>query len=70
MRIVSTLLAATGIVAMAAAAQAAESYRIGGGPAGGGWHPSVSAGRGNNENTIILHIAGIWLFDLCHFYTP
>lgn len=25
-------------------AQAAEQYRIGGGPAGGGWHPSVSAG--------------------------
>ncbi len=44
MRILSTLLAATGVAAMAVAAQAAESYRIGGGPAGGGWHPSVSAG--------------------------
>jgi TRAP transporter TAXI family solute receptor len=44
MRILSTLFAAAGIAAIAVAAQAGESYRIGGGPAGGGWHPSVSAG--------------------------
>ncbi|MEK9832422.1 MAG: TAXI family TRAP transporter solute-binding subunit [Rhodospirillaceae bacterium] len=44
MKFVTTLIAAASVVAMASAAQAAESYRIGGGPAGGGWHPSVSAG--------------------------
>lgn len=44
MKILSTVVAAAGIAAIAGAAQAAESYRIGGGPAGGGWHPSVSAG--------------------------
>jgi TRAP transporter TAXI family solute receptor len=36
-------LAGTALV-FAGSAQAAESYRIGGGPAGGGWHPAVSAG--------------------------
>ena len=44
MKFVTTLIAAASVVAMASAAQAAETYRIGGGPAGGGWHPSVSAG--------------------------
>ena len=40
----STLVAAVSVVVLATSAQAAEQYRIGGGPAGGGWHPSVSAG--------------------------
>ena len=31
-------------MAMATTVQAAEKYKIGGGPAGGGWHPAVSAG--------------------------
>jgi TRAP transporter TAXI family solute receptor len=44
MKFVSTLIAAASVVALTSAAHAAESYRIGGGPAGGGWHPSVSAG--------------------------
>lgn len=44
MKLFSTLLVAGGALAIAGAAQAAESYRIGGGPAGGGWHPAVSAG--------------------------
>ncbi len=44
MKLVTTLIAAASVVAFSAAAQAEESYRIGGGPAGGGWHPSVSAG--------------------------
>jgi len=44
MKFVTTLIAAASVVALASAAQAQESYRIGGGPAGGGWHPSVSAG--------------------------
>lgn len=44
MKFVSTLIAAASVVAFTSAAQAEESYRIGGGPAGGGWHPSVSAG--------------------------
>ena len=44
MKFKSTLAAAAGVVILAASAQAAEQYRIGGGPAGGGWHPSVSAG--------------------------
>lgn len=38
------LLLAGAAVALATTAQAAEQYRIGGGPAGGGWHPAVSAG--------------------------
>jgi TRAP transporter TAXI family solute receptor len=37
------LLAGTALV-FAGSAQAQESYKIGGGPAGGGWHPAVSAG--------------------------
>ncbi len=44
MKFKSTLIAAASVVIFAASAQAAEQYRIGGGPAGGGWHPSVSAG--------------------------
>lgn len=40
----SILVAAASVVVLATSAQAAEQYRIGGGPAGGGWHPSVSAG--------------------------
>ncbi len=38
------LMATAATVAVAGSAQAVEQYRIGGGPAGGGWHPSVSAG--------------------------
>jgi len=44
MKLLSTLLVAGSALVFAGAAQAAESYRIGGGPAGGGWHPAVSAG--------------------------
>ncbi|MEP4379626.1 MAG: TAXI family TRAP transporter solute-binding subunit [Alphaproteobacteria bacterium] len=44
MKLVTTLIAAASVVALSTAVQAEESYRIGGGPAGGGWHPSVSAG--------------------------
>jgi TRAP transporter TAXI family solute receptor len=44
MKFFTTLIAAASVVALTSAAQAQESYRIGGGPAGGGWHPSVSAG--------------------------
>ena len=44
MKLISTLLVAGSALVIAGAAQAEESYRIGGGPAGGGWHPAVSAG--------------------------
>jgi TRAP transporter TAXI family solute receptor len=44
MKFKSTLVAAASFVVLATSAHAAEQYRIGGGPAGGGWHPSVSAG--------------------------
>tara|TARA_R110002110_G_scaffold376568_2_gene586536 strand:- start:45044 stop:46033 length:990 start_codon:yes stop_codon:yes gene_type:complete len=44
MKLVTTLIAAASVVALTSAVQAQEQYRIGGGPAGGGWHPSVSAG--------------------------
>src|SRR3546814_15070902 len=44
MTLLRTLIVAGGALVIAGAAQAAESYRIGGGPAGGSWHPSVSAG--------------------------
>lgn len=44
MKFKSILVAAASVVVLATSAQAAEQYRIGGGPAGGGWHPSVSAG--------------------------
>jgi len=51
MKFMSTLVAAASVVVLATSAQAAEQYRIGGGPAGGGWHPAVSAGAQllNNE---------------------
>ena len=44
MSIFRGIIAASAVMAMASTAQAAEKYRIGGGPAGGGWHPAVSAG--------------------------
>jgi TRAP transporter TAXI family solute receptor len=44
MKFMSTLVAAASVVVLATSAQAAEQYRLGGGPAGGGWHPAVSAG--------------------------
>ena len=44
MKVFKGLMVAGAALALAGGAQAAESYRIGGGPAGGGWHPSVSAG--------------------------
>ena len=44
MKLLSTLMVAGGALLIAGSAQAMESYRIGGGPAGGGWHPAVSAG--------------------------
>ena len=51
MKFMSTLVAAASVAVLATSAQAAEQYRIGGGPAGGGWHPAVSAGAQllNNE---------------------
>jgi TRAP transporter TAXI family solute receptor len=52
MRFISAIVAVAGVAALASAAQAAESYRIGGGPAGGGWHPSVSAGSQLLNETI------------------
>ena len=44
MNIFRTLIIAGAALAAAGSAQAVEQYRIGGGPAGGGWHPAVSAG--------------------------
>ena len=44
MTILRNMLLAGAAVTLAATAQAAENYRIGGGPSGGGWHPAVSAG--------------------------
>lgn len=44
MKLFKGMMVAGAAIAMATAAQAAENYRIGGGPAGGGWHPAVSAG--------------------------
>jgi TRAP transporter TAXI family solute receptor len=44
MKSMNTLLVAAGVLAIATAAQAAETYRFSGGPAGGAWHPSISAG--------------------------
>src|SRR3546814_15466704 len=44
MTLLRTLIVAGGALVIAGSAQATESYRIGGGPAGGSWHPSVSAG--------------------------
>ena len=37
-------LIAGSAIALATTAQAQQSYKIGGGPSGGGWHPAVSAG--------------------------
>ena len=37
-------LIAGSAMALATTAQAQQSYKIGGGPSGGGWHPAVSAG--------------------------
>ncbi|NNE85187.1 MAG: TAXI family TRAP transporter solute-binding subunit [Alphaproteobacteria bacterium] len=44
MKLLSTMLLAGTALVFAGSAQAQESYKIGGGPAGGGWHPAVSAG--------------------------
>ena len=44
MKIFNGLLVAGAALALAGTAHAMEQYRIGGGPAGGAWHPSVSAG--------------------------
>lgn len=45
MKLLKTITAAGFfIAAIASTASAAESYRFGGGPSGGGWHPAVSAG--------------------------
>jgi len=43
MSFIRTILLAGGVVAMAGAPDA-QTYRFGGGPSGGGWHPAVSAG--------------------------
>jgi TRAP transporter TAXI family solute receptor len=44
MKLFSTLIVAGSALAIAGAAQAAENYQFSGGPAGGGWHPAISAG--------------------------
>lgn len=44
MKFLSTLLVAGSVVALATAAQAKDNYQFSGGPAGGGWHPAISAG--------------------------
>lgn len=44
MKLFNTLVLAGGAFAVATAAHAAESYRFSGAPAGGGWHPAISAG--------------------------
>ncbi len=44
MSMLKGIIAVGAAMAMTTAVQAAENYRIGGGPAGGGWHPAVSAG--------------------------
>lgn len=44
MKLIRNLVIAGGVLALAASAQAQESYRIGGGPSGGAWHPALSAG--------------------------
>ena len=54
--IIGAALAAAGI------AQAAEQYKIGGGPAGGGWHPAVSAGA----RMLNAELAGKYKFN----YSP
>ena len=44
MQIFKGMMVAGAAMALATTAQAQESYKIGGGPSGGGWHPAVSAG--------------------------
>jgi uncharacterized protein len=44
MNLLKALVIVGGGLAIASTAQAAEKYRFGGGPSGGGWHPAVSAG--------------------------
>ncbi len=44
MKFLNTLVLAGSAIAMATTAHAAESYRFSGGPSGGAWHPSISAG--------------------------
>lgn len=39
-----SLILAGGALALASTAATAQTYRIGGGPSGGAWHPSMSAG--------------------------
>ncbi len=43
MRLYHHLIGTACVLALAATAQAAETYRMGGGPSGGAWHPSWSA---------------------------
>ena len=43
MYLLKTLALAGGAIAIAGVADA-QTYRFGGGPSGGGWHPAVSAG--------------------------
>lgn len=51
MKTFKVLTTSVAVLGIAGAAQAMEQYKIGGGPTGGGWHPSVSAGAQllNNE---------------------
>jgi len=44
MNLLKTLVLIGGGLAIASAVQAKDTYRFGGGPSGGGWHPAVSAG--------------------------
>ncbi len=44
MTYLKTMIIAGAAIAIAGPSLALEQYRIGGGPAGGGWHPAVSAG--------------------------
>lgn len=44
MKFLSTFVIAGGALAIASTAQAAENYQFSGGPAGGAWHPAISAG--------------------------
>jgi TRAP transporter TAXI family solute receptor len=44
MNLIKTIIVAGAAAAMASPAVAKDQYRIGGGPAGGAWHPAVSAG--------------------------
>jgi len=44
MKYLNTLVIASSAVVLATTANAAETFRFSGGPAGGAWHPAVSAG--------------------------